>query len=158
MLWKHTFQRFVDKRVYKINRRFAFTDKCLVYLLSCKVCGRQYTGQTVDECRYRWNNYKDNNRKSLREDEHKRTGFFSYFQSLDHNGCQEDTEITFIDKTDPSDPTRCEEFWIDTLKTRYPLGFNNRHVPSVDVFEFSQVTNIFMENVIFFYVEPFFDL
>ena len=61
-----TFQSFVDKEVYKINHRFTFSDKCLVYLLSCKVCGRQYTGQTVDEFRYRWNNYKDNNRKSLR--------------------------------------------------------------------------------------------
>ena len=48
-----------------------------------------------------------------------------HFQSLDHNGFLEDTEITFIDKTDPSDPTRCEEFWIDTLKTHYPLGLNN---------------------------------
>ena len=33
-------------------------------------------------------------------------------------------EISFIDKTDPSDSTRREEFWIDTLKTRYPLEFN----------------------------------
>ena len=31
-----------------------------------------------------------------------------------------DTEIRFIDKTDPSDPARREDFWIDTLKTRYP--------------------------------------
>ena len=119
------FQSFVDKKVYKINHRFTCSDKCLVYLLSCKVCGRQYTGQTVDEFRYRWNNYKDNNRKSLRGDEHKQTGFFAHFQGLDHNGFLEDTEITFIDKTDPSNPTRHEEFWIDTLKTRYPLGLNN---------------------------------
>ena len=36
-----------------------------------------------------------------------------------------DTEIRFIDKTDPSDPTRREDFWIDTLKSRYPQGLNN---------------------------------
>ena len=60
------FQSFADKKVYTINHRFTCSDKCLVYLLSCKVCGRQYAGQTVDEFRYRWNNYKDNNRKSLR--------------------------------------------------------------------------------------------
>ena len=52
--------------------------------------------------------------------------FFAHSQGLDHNGFLEDTEITFIDKTDPSDPTRREEFWIDTLRTRYPLGLNNR--------------------------------
>ena len=49
-------------------------------------------------------------------------GFFAYFQSLDLSGFLK--EISFIDKTDPSDPTRREEFWIDTLKTRYPLDFN----------------------------------
>ena len=119
-----TFQSFVDKKVYKINHRFTCSDKCLVYLLSCEVCGRKYTGQTVDEFRYRWNNYKDNNRKILRGDEHKQVGFFAHFQSLDHNGFLEDTEIIFIDKTDPSESIRREEFWIDTLKTRYPLGLN----------------------------------
>ena len=122
---RDTFQSFVDKKVYKINHRFTCCNKCLVYLLSCKVCGRQYTGQTVDEFRYRCNIYKDNNRKSLRWGEHKKTGFFGHFQSLDRNGFLEDIEITSIDKTDPSDPTRREEFWIDTLKTRYSMGLNN---------------------------------
>ena len=117
---KDIFQSFVDKKVYKINHRFTCSDKCLVYLLSCKVCGRQYTGQTVDEFRYRWNNYKDNNRKSLKGNECKQAGFFAHFQSLDHH-----TEITFIDKTDLSNPTRCKEFWIDRLKSCYPLGLNN---------------------------------
>ena len=32
----------------------------------------------------------------------------------------------FIERpADPSDPTRREDFWIDTLKTRYPQGLNN---------------------------------
>ena len=39
------FQSFVDKKLYKINHRFTCSDKCLVYLLSCNVCGWQYTGQ-----------------------------------------------------------------------------------------------------------------
>ena len=66
----------------------------MFYLLSCKVCGWQYTAQTLDEFRYRWNNYKDNNRKSLRGDKHKQAGFFTHFQSLDHSSFLEDTEIT----------------------------------------------------------------
>ena len=32
-----TFQSFVEEKVYKINHRFTCSDKCLVYLLSCKV-------------------------------------------------------------------------------------------------------------------------
>ena len=35
------------------------------------------------------------------------------------------TEIRLIDKTVPSDPTRREEFWIDTLKTHYAQDLNN---------------------------------
>ena len=34
-----TFKSFVDKKVYKIKHRFTCSDKCLVYLLSRKVCG-----------------------------------------------------------------------------------------------------------------------
>ena len=50
---------------------------------------------------------------------------FAHFQTSGHSGFINDTEIRFIDKTDPSDPTRREDFWIDTLKTRYPQGLNN---------------------------------
>ena len=60
----------------------------------------------------------------MRGDEHKQAGIFAHLQSLDHNGFLEDTEISFIDKTDPSNSTRREEFWIDTLRTRYALGRN----------------------------------
>ena len=73
------FQSFVGKKVYKINHRFICSDKCLVYLLSCEVCGMQYNGQTNNEFRYRWNYYKDNNRKSLRREDHKQAGFFAHF-------------------------------------------------------------------------------
>ena len=65
----------------------------------------------------RWNNYKDNNRKNLRGDELKQTGLFTHFKNLDHNGFLEDTETTFIDRKDPSNPTRREEFWTDTLNS-----------------------------------------
>ena len=112
-----TFQSFV-----KINHRFTCSDQCLVYLLSCKVFGMQYNGQTNDEFRYRWNNYKDNNRKSLRGEDHKLAGFFALLQTAGHSGFSNDTELRFFDKTDPSDPTRRKDFWIDTVKTRYPRG------------------------------------
>ena len=43
------------------------------------------------------------------------------------SGFINDTEIRFIEKTDSSDPTRCEDFWIDSLKTCCPQGLNNLH-------------------------------
>ena len=87
--------------------------------------GMQYNGQTNDECRYRWNNYRDNNRKSLRGEDHKQAGFFAHFWTGGQSGFINDTEIIFIDNTDPSDTTRREEFGIDTLKTRHSQGLNN---------------------------------
>ena len=42
------------------------TNLILVYLLTCSCCKKQYVGQTVDEFRFRWNNYKNNGRKHQR--------------------------------------------------------------------------------------------
>ena len=93
--------------------------------MSSKVCGTQYNGQINDEFRYRWDNYQDSNRKSLRGKHHIQAGYFAQFQIADHNSFINDTEIRFIVKTDLSDPTRSEDFWTETFKTRYPQGLNN---------------------------------
>ena len=99
-------------------------DKCLVYLLSCKICSLQYVGSTTDPFRYRWNNYKDNNRKAGRRVEHIQADLFEHFASNGHNGFLEDCTITLIDKTDGADPTRRAEYWRRVLKTVSPYGFN----------------------------------
>ena len=67
---------------------------------------------------------RDNNWKSLRGEDHKQAGFFAHFQTAGHSGFINDTEIRFIGKTDPSERYRREDFWIDTLKTRYSQGYN----------------------------------
>ena len=48
-----TFESFQTKKKYKINHNFNCNDKCLVYLLSCKIYGLQYVGSTTDPFRYR---------------------------------------------------------------------------------------------------------
>ena len=55
----------------------------------------QYNGQTNDEFRYRCNNYKDNNRKSLRGEDNKQAGVFAHFQTAGNSGFIKDTEIGF---------------------------------------------------------------
>ena len=35
-----------------------------------------------------------------------------------------DVSVTLIDKTDPKDPTKREDFWIQTLKTKAAPGLN----------------------------------
>ena len=52
------FTSFATKKTYKINHSFDCNDKCLIYLLRCKSCGKQYVGNTTNHFRSRWNNYK----------------------------------------------------------------------------------------------------
>ena len=47
-----------------------------------------------------------------------------HFLSEDHDGLVNNVVIIFIDKTDPSDPERREEFWRTKLRTLAPHGLN----------------------------------
>ena len=58
------------KKKYKINHHLNCNDKCLIYLLSCKLCRLKYIDSTTDKFCFRWNNYKENDRKILRVEEH----------------------------------------------------------------------------------------
>ena len=42
----------------------------------------------------------------------------------DHGEFFNDVSITFIDKTDPFNPLRREDYWRQTLKTMAPYGHN----------------------------------
>ena len=69
-----------------------------------------------------------------------------------------DTGIRFIDQTDPSDPTRREDFQIDALKTHYPQGLSNidPYHQLFIVFVVLLVSTVFTENVYFCSVRMFF--
>ena len=60
-----TFPSTVTGEAFQINHELNFDDKCLIYLLKCKVCNKQYVGETVDAFHLRWKNYKDNDRKCV---------------------------------------------------------------------------------------------
>ena len=60
----------------KINHKFLCNNKCLVYLLICKISCTQYVEQTVNIFRLLWNNYKENNRIDAKGSEHKLAYFF----------------------------------------------------------------------------------
>ena len=47
---------------------------------------------------------------------------FSHFSLAGHDGFFNDVSITFIDKTDPSDPSRREDYWRQTLKQWFRSG------------------------------------
>ena len=90
-----TFESFVTKKVYKINHSFNCDSKCLIYLFSCKVCGIQYVGSTVDRFRLRWNNYKSCQRNAADGGTLNQNYFHQHFLSDGHNGLMNDCEIYF---------------------------------------------------------------
>ena len=46
----------VTGQSFKINHQLNCDDRCIIYLLTCKQCQKQYTGETTDNFRYRWSN------------------------------------------------------------------------------------------------------
>ena len=49
---------------------------------------------------------------------------YEHFCSSNHNCFISDVSVTFLDKTDPSDPLQSEEYWRSTLKTMAAFGLN----------------------------------
>ena len=43
-----SFTSSVTQNTYKINHNLNCDDKCLIYLLTCKQCRKQYVGETTD--------------------------------------------------------------------------------------------------------------
>ena len=111
------FQSFTTKERYKINHKFDCDSKFIIYLFSCKACGLQCIGSTFERFCFRWNNYENCQRETAQVGTSPQSFFHQYFLSEGHHGLVNDCEITLIDKTDSSDPTRQEFFWIKRLKT-----------------------------------------
>ena len=107
---------------YIINHRFDCNERCLVYLLTCNKCKMQYVGQTIDQFRSRWNNYKSDSRKHVQGATCMQQHLFNHFCTSGHCGFL--VSLTFIDKTDPSDPLKKEDYWRTTLKTMASFGLN----------------------------------
>ena len=65
----------VTGETYKINHKLTCDDNLLIYLLSCKCCGKQYVEETTCSFRYRWNNYTDNDRNHSRKESYMQENF-----------------------------------------------------------------------------------
>ena len=91
-------------------------------------------GQTVAKFRFRWNNYKINSRKHQCGETCMQQHLYEHFCSSNHNCFISDVSVTFIDKTDPSDPLKREDYWRRTLKTMAPFGRNVEESVKVSVF------------------------
>ena len=120
----NTFTSNVTGEKYKINIKLTCDDSCLIYLFSCKCCGKQYVGETTESFRYSWNNYKDNDRKHSRTESCMQEHLFKHFNSIGHNGLLNNLSITLIDQTNGKNREKREGYWRRILNTHSPFGLN----------------------------------
>ena len=102
-----TFTSTTTRETYKINHQPNCNNKCVVHLITCKVCLKQYVGQTIEEFRLRWKNYKSNDSKYQKLESCMQQYLFEHFNI-------EETISTF----------GSEDYWSSILKTMAPLGLN----------------------------------
>ena len=84
----------------------------------------QYVEQTIDQFRSRWNNYKGDSRKYGQGATCMQQHLFNHFCTSGYCGFLEYVSLTFIDKTDPSDPLKRGDYWRSTLNTMALFGLN----------------------------------
>ena len=93
----------------------------VLYLIECRICRKQYNGNTVTKVRARANNYKSTHRNFRKE------------QILSNQARNKpricDWEITIIDHAETVKSLRQKElYWYHKLKTYAPYGLNERDV------------------------------
>ena len=76
--------------------------------LPCKTCLKQYVGSTTDCFRYRWNNYKCNDRKYAIGEPCFPEHLFEHANSEGHNGFVHDVSVALIEKTGAKNPIKQE--------------------------------------------------
>ena len=51
-----------------------------------------------------------------------------HFFNHGHNGSYKDMMVEIKDFCDPNDQEKCEDFWMDKLRTLYPEGLNMKSI------------------------------
>ena len=72
---------------------------------------------------------------------------YEHFNLPGHSGFLNDVSVTLIDKTDPKDPTKQEDYWINTFKTKAPLGLNVEDGLQVKLIVFSGTNYVYGRTV-----------
>ena len=106
----NTFTSTVTGETFKINHHFDCNDKCLVYLMTCNKWKKQYTGQTTDHFRSRWNNYMSKSRSFDRGEQCMQEHLLKHFEYERHSGFRDNVSVILIDKTEDSNSTKRETY------------------------------------------------
>ena len=114
ILESDTFTTTTTGKSFTINHKLNCYDNCLIHLLTCKYCGKQYVRETTNEFQLRWSNDRKNTKNEACIQEH----------LLEHFGFLGNVSTTLTNKTDGKNPKRRDIFWMKTLKTYAPFALN----------------------------------
>ena len=121
----NTYSSNVTKRSYRGPMKYTCQSRNLVYLTTCKKCGKQYVGETYRTFEVRM---KEHTRYIKLKDLTQSTG--RHFNLAGHTSLDFHCHVihllhgTPIRKDDKR--TEKEELFIDQLKTREPLSLNDK--------------------------------
>ena len=94
-----------------------------MYLLTCKICRKQYVGSTITKFRLRFNQYESNTKFYGEEKMNfRQEKLIEHFYIENQNGTHQDISYKIFDFLDPNDQEKLENFWMNKLRTIYPEG------------------------------------
>ena len=137
-----TFKSKDSNEVYQLKKKFNCNTKIIVYLIKCRICGKQYNGSTVTKFGARASNYKSMHRNFRKEQilsnqASNQKRFHEHYLHNDHNRIC-DWKITTIDHAETVKSLRQKElywyhklkimviYWYHKLKITAPYDLNER--------------------------------
>ena len=107
-------------REYMISSSFTCDSSGIVYLLGCKVCGKQYVGST-------FTTYKSASDRFDKGESGTQEELFRHFTEADHHGFTEDISLLVIDRIF-GDSRQREGFWQFKLASFVPEVLDVRFI------------------------------
>ena len=80
-----SFRFNVSGSEFKSTSGYTCDSQGVVYLLGCKVCGKQYIGNTFTSFRVRFNNYKSASRRYSKGEVVTQADLFRHFTEVNHH-------------------------------------------------------------------------
>ena len=122
------FNGMVTGETYKMNFHFDCKSLCVIYLITCKMCRKQYTGSTVIKFRACFNQYKSNLKLYGEGRRFFQEKLIEHFFNHSDNGSYNDLMVQIIDFCDPNNQEKREDFWMDKLRALYSEGLNMKRI------------------------------
>ena len=122
----NTFRITVTYKTFKIYNKLNCKSKCLIYLMECVLCNKQYIGKSETTFNLRLkNHWKDVNKQNLLQaDQHFRLRGYNFNTHAKFTLIEQSSDTNMGKELRKYRLKKREGFWIVKLKTLQPYQFN----------------------------------